>query len=46
MPEERGLPEPSETVKKLREAFAPLAAELRPEDEPALIYERVDESGE
>jgi len=46
MPEEKKLPEPSETVKKLRDTFAPLAAGLRPEDEPALIYERVYEPAE
>jgi len=31
--------EPSETVKKLRETFAPLAETLKPEDEPAVVYE-------
>jgi hypothetical protein len=39
MPEETKLPEPSDTVKKLRETFAPLAAALKPEDEPATVYE-------
>ncbi len=33
------LPEPSETVKRLRETFAPLAAALKPEDEPAVNYD-------
>jgi hypothetical protein len=46
MAEEKKLPEPSETVKKLRETFAPLTEELQPEDEPALIYERVSETDE
>jgi hypothetical protein len=35
---ETELPEPSETVNRLRETFAPLAAELKPEDEPAVVY--------
>jgi len=39
MPEEEKLPEPSETVKRLRETFAPLAEKLKPEDEPAVVYE-------
>jgi hypothetical protein len=39
MAEEEKLPEPSETVKRLRETFAPLAATLKPEDEPAVVYE-------
>jgi hypothetical protein len=29
---------PSETVVRLRESFAPLAAQLKPEDEPAIEY--------
>jgi hypothetical protein len=36
MPEE--LNPPSETVLRLRETFAPLAARLKPEDEPAVVY--------
>lgn len=36
--EQNKLPPPSETVKRLREVFAPLAAELKPEDEPAVVY--------
>jgi len=39
MPEEKKLPEPSETVRKLRETFVPLAETLKPEDEPAVVYE-------
>jgi hypothetical protein len=31
-------PGPSETVIRLREIFAPLAAQLKPEDEPAIVY--------
>jgi hypothetical protein len=38
MAEEKESPPPSETVKRLRETFAPSAAELKPEDEPALVY--------
>ncbi len=38
MEEMEDLPEPSETVKRLRETFAPLAATLKPEDEPAVDY--------
>lgn len=36
--EEKELPPASETVKRLRETFSPLAEELKPEDEPADIY--------
>ncbi len=36
MPEEKKAP--SETVERLRSAFAPLAAKLKPEDEPAITY--------
>lgn len=32
-------PPPSETVKRLRETFAPLAAKLQPEDEPAVVFD-------
>jgi hypothetical protein len=39
MPDEEKLPEPSETVRNLRETFAPLAATLTPDDEPAVVYE-------
>jgi hypothetical protein len=38
MAEDKELPPPSETVKKLRETFTPLAARLQPEDEPAIVY--------
>jgi hypothetical protein len=38
MPEEEKLPPPSETVKRLRETFEPLAARLKAEDEPAPVY--------
>jgi hypothetical protein len=29
---------PSETVRRLRETFSQLAARLKPEDEPAIVY--------
>jgi len=35
MPEEQ---KPSETVERLRETFGPMAAQLKPEDEPAVVY--------
>ncbi len=38
MAEAQELPPPSDTVKRLRETFAPLVAELQPEDEPAVVY--------
>lgn len=36
MPEQKKAP--SETVERLRKVFAPLAAKLKPEDEPAIVY--------
>jgi hypothetical protein len=39
MAEEQKLPEPSETVKRLRETFTPLVETLKPEDGPATVYE-------
>ncbi len=33
------LPLPSDTIKRLREMFYPLAAKLEPEQEPAIVYQ-------
>jgi hypothetical protein len=38
MDENRNLPEPSETINRLRETFEPLVDDLKPENEPAIRY--------